>query len=328
MSFKVVMANGAATAMQKFEIERRILDEAGLDFEVVFCENGQEIVEKCADADVIMTAQNKFPAEVIEKLDKCKAIIRTGVGVDVVDVDAATRKGIMVCNQPDYCIAEVSSHAFALMMDLVRQVSFGDASMRRGEWRAKNTYKIRRLSSMTLGVVSYGNMGKNLARYARAFDMEVVAYDPFVPAGVMSAAGIRKVELDELYAVSDVISLHSPLIPATERMINRDSIAKMKDGVIIINVSRGGLIDEADLVDAVKSGKVAAAGLDVFVGEPIKDPNHPLLNCPNIICTPHIAFDSAEASENLHESVATTAITLSKGQMPYNTVNKAALLKK
>lgn len=325
MSFKVIMCNGAATINAKFDIIENITKANGLDYEYVYCETAEEIIEKCQDADAVIVTQNRFTAEIIEKLPKLKCIIRSGVGVDVVDIDAASKNGIAVCNQPDYCIDEVASHAFALMMDCIRQITFYNNKMKEGCWRVRNTYKTRRLRNMTLGIISYGNMGRQLTRYARAFDMNVVAYDPFVPAGVMLSAGVRKVELNKLYAVSDVISLHSPLIPETADMINKDSIAKMKDSVIIINVSRGGLIKTADLVDAVRSQKVAAAGIDVFADEPVKDASHPFLTTENIICTPHMAFDSVEAGQVLHESCAVTAVTVSKGLVPYNTINKHAV---
>ena len=252
-------------------------------------------------------------------------MIRYGIGYDVVDVDACSKRKVALCNLPTYCVEDVATHAIALILDLVRKTTIFDRQVKKGNWDVGYGYATHRMSAKTLGLVGFGNIAKKLCHYAQAFDMQVLAYDPFIPADKIESLGAKKVELVELLADADIVSLHVPSTKDTIHMINSANIAKMKDGVIIVNTSRGNLIDNKALSDALACGKVLAAGLDVIEGEPIKDPEHPLVKHENTVVTPHSAYNSVEASDEQHTQVAKTVVCFSKGEIPFNTVNKAQL---
>jgi len=254
-----------------------------------------------SDADaLIVRSATKVTAELMDKCKKLRAVGRAGVGVDNIDLDAATTRGILVMSTPGGSSVSVAEHTFALLLALVRQLPKFDAAMKEGRWeKSSSGAEVR---GKTLGLVGLGRIGSEVASRAEAFDMRVVAYDPFISEAAARELSVELVPLDQLLAESDFISLHTAVSSQTREMVNAASIAKMKKGVRIVNAARGELINEADLAAAIKSGHVAGAALDVFAEEPPK--NCPLIGLPNVICTPHVAGSTAEAQEELGTQVA------------------------
>ena len=243
----------------------------------------------------------KVTDKVIAAAKKLKVIGRAGIGVDNVDIPAATKKGIIVMNTPFGNSITTAEHAIAMMFALARQLPEADASTKASKWE-KNRFMGVEVTNKTLGLIGAGNIGSIVADRAQGLKMKVIAYDPFLTAERAQALGVEKVELDELLKRADFITLHTPLIEATRNIINAEAIARMKDGVRIINCARGGLVDEKALYDALKSGKVAGAAFDVFVEEPAQ--NNPLFELPNFVATPHLGASTTEAQENVALQVA------------------------
>jgi D-3-phosphoglycerate dehydrogenase len=257
-----------------------------------------EIVD--ADALIVRSA-TKVTAALMANAARLRVIGRAGVGVDNVDVDAATRRGVMVMNTPGGNAVSVAEHTFALLLALARSVPQANSSIHAGKWE-KSSLSGTELRGKTLGLVGLGRVGTEVARRARALEMKVLAYDPFVTPAAAREVEVELVSLDDLFARSDVISMHTSLSPATEKMIDAAAIAKMKKGARIVNCARGELIDEAALAEALKSGQIAGAALDTFAQEPPK--NSPLIGLPNVIATPHIAGSTAEAQEQVGTAIA------------------------
>jgi len=258
----------------------------------------------------------------LESAPQLKVIGRAGVGVDNVDIEAATRRGVLVLNTPGGNAVSVAEHTLALLLALARQVPAAHESTRRGEWR-KAEFAGYEVKGKTLGLVGLGRIGQEVARRAQAFEMTVVAHDPFVAAPLARDLGAELVSLEELLRRADFLSLHATLTPETTRLLNREALAKCKRGVRIINTARGELVDEAALAEALSSGQVAAAALDVFSSEPPGD--SPLLKLPNVIVTPHIAGSTAEAQEEVGWRIAQQVRDYLKEGIVRNAVNLPTL---
>ncbi len=243
----------------------------------------------------------KVTEKLIGEAGKLRVVGRAGIGVDNVDIPAATAKGIIVMNTPFGNSITTAEHAIAMMLALARQIPEADASTRASKWE-KSRFMGVEVTSKVLGLVGCGNIGSVVADRAQGLKMKVIAYDPFLTPERAVALGVEKVELDELLAMADFISLHTPLIDATRNIIGRQAFEKMKPGMRIINCARGGLIDEAALLEALKSGLVKGAALDVYEVEPARD--NPLFDVPNVICTPHLGASTSEAQENVAIQVA------------------------
>lgn len=259
------------------------------------------VEERIGDAEIVITNKTPIDKEIFEKCQNIKYVGVLATGYNVVDVNTAAEKGIPVCNIPTYGTTAVAQMVFALLLEICHHVGTHSEAVKMGEW-SNNVdwcfwkYPLIELAGKTMGIVGFGRIGKAVGRLAKAFGMNVLAYDEYENEEGKAIADY--VTLDELYTKSDVISLHCPLFPATTGMICKESIAKMKDGVILINTSRGPLINEADLAEALQSKKVYAAGCDVVSTEPIKTDN-PLLGCYNSILTPHIAWAPKESRQRL-----------------------------
>ena len=257
-------------------------------------------------------------ADLLEHARKLRVIGRAGVGVDNIDLDAATRKGIAVMNTPGANAIAVAEHALALMLAMARHIGRANELMHAGKWEKKSLQGTE-LRGKTLGIVGLGRIGMEVARRARAFGMEIVAHDPFVSTAVAKEQGIRLAKLEEVYAAADYLTLHVGLTPQTAGMINADSVKRMKRGVRLVNCARGELVDEAALAQAVKQGLVAGAALDVFADEPLK--NSPLTAVENIILTPHIAGSTNEAQEAVGYQIAMQVKEYLKHGVIQNAVN-------
>jgi len=296
-----------------------LLKKAGFNTVVTTKEN---IAAELADADaLIVRSATRVTPELLDKAPKLRAVGRAGVGVDNIDLAEATKRGVLVMSTPGGNAVSVAEHTFALMLALARQVPKVDAALREGRWEKSSSGT--ELRGKTLGLLGLGRIGGEVARRAEAFDMHVIAYDPYISEAAAKELQVALVPMDRLLAESDFISLHSALSPATQNVINAISIAKMKKTARIVNAARGELIDEAALADALKSGRLAGAALDVFVEEPPK--NSPLIGLPNVICTPHIAGSTAEAQEEVGTQVAVQIRDYLSEGIIRNAVNLPAL---
>lgn len=278
-----------------------------------------ELVKIIADYDaLVVRSATKATRRVLEAGKNLKVVGRAGVGVDNIDEAAATERGILVMNTPAGNTLSAAEHTLALLLSLARHVPEASASLRRGEWDRKKFAGIE-LAGKTLGIVGLGRIGREVAARAKAFQMRVVAHDPFISRDLAREAGVELVSFDQLLADSDFLTIHTPLTPQTERLLGPNEISKLKRGAYLLNVARGGIVDEAALADALKSGHVAGAALDVFTQEPPKD--SPLLGVPNFIGTPHLGASTAEAQEKVALQVAEQiADYLSEGRIT-NAVN-------
>lgn len=279
---------------------------------------------KDAEALIIRSGVTITP-EVFAAAPKLKAIARAGVGVDNIDLDAATEHGVVVMNTPGGNTISTAEHTFGLMLALARHIPQGDATLKAGEWARKKLVGVE-LKGKTLGLIGFGRIGQAVAVRAKAFEMTVIATDPIVDDATFNDMGVERVDEDTVYAKADFISLHAPLIPATEGMINAETINKMKDGVRIINAARGGLINDEALAKAIKDGKVTGAALDVYAQEP-PPADHPLVGLDGVIDTPHLAASTTDAQITVAvEAAQLVAAALLQGTYD-NVVNKAVLEK-
>ena len=305
--------------------ERQVLEAGGA--EVVVAPSGDEgtLIEMARDADAIMTCFALVTENVVRAAGQCRVIGRFGVGVDNIAVDTATELGIAVTYVPDYCVDEVSDHVMALLHAWNRRIVLFDRSVKEGGWGSQGlTMRMMRLRGKTLGIVGFGRIGQAVAAKARAYGLNILAADPVVPADAVKSLGGDSVDLDTLLEQSDFVTLHAPLTEGTRNLIGREELAKMKPEAFLINAARGPLIDEAALYDALTSGKLAGAGLDVMVDN-VPPRNHPLLSLDNIIVTPHVAFFSQESTLELEQRAAAEVVSVMQGRMPDNLVNRAVL---
>lgn len=302
------------------EIEEGILRPAA---EIVSgqCKTPETLIPLVADADAVITQFAPIKADVIAAMQRARVIVRYGIGVDNVDLDAARAKGIPVCNVPDYCIDEVADQTLAFILGTTRQVVSNCARLRDGKWGlATPLDQMRALRDLTVGVVGFGRIGREVVSRLQAFKCRVLVHDPVVAADDIQRAGAAAADLDRIITDSDIITLHCPSLPQTRGMINRESLDRMKAGVILINVARGDLVDSAALTDALKRGQVGAAALDVFAPEPIPT-DHPILKMDNVILASHIASTSVPAVKKLRETAARLALAAVNGQPLSNIVN-------
>ncbi|HVF88641.1 MAG TPA: phosphoglycerate dehydrogenase [Blastocatellia bacterium] len=284
----------------------------------------QEILEIIGDYDaLIVRSKTQVSADLIARAQKLRVIGRAGTGVDNIDVPSATRRGIVVMNAAAGNTVTTAEHTFAMLMALARQIPQAVASTRGGRWE-KNRFLGVELRGKTLGVVGLGRIGSTVASRARAFGMDVIAFDPYFTPEAAREQGIEMVKLDDLFSRSDFITLHTPLTEGTRGLVNAEAIERMKRGVRIINCARGGLIDEQALADAVKSGRVAGAALDVFEKEPVQADN-PLLSLDNVITTPHLGASTQEAQLGVATMIAEQVLNYLKNETVTGAVNVPAI---
>ncbi len=303
------------------EIEEGILKPQGCDVIGGQWKTPELLVPHMADADVVLTQFAPVKAEVIAAMKRARVIVRYGIGVDNVDLEAAKARGIPVCNVPDYCIDEVADHTLAFILATTRQVVPNCVLVRSGQWGlATPLAEMKTLCDLTVGLVGFGRIGREVAARLAPFKCQRLVFDPLMPAAVIEQAGCRSVTLPELLAEADIVSLHCPSTPQTRRMLNAESLSRMKVGSILINVARGDLIETPALVAALQSGKLAAAAIDVCDPEPIPA-DSALRSLGNVIVASHIASCSAKAARKLRETVAGIAAKALRGEPLPNVVN-------
>ncbi len=303
------------------ELSPATISELGPDFEIRHC-NGADRAELLAalpGADAILVrSATKVDAEALGAANSLKVVARAGVGLDNVDVQAATKAGVMVVNAPTSNITSAAELAVALMLAAARHISPAHAALRQGEWK-RSKYTGIELVDKTVGIVGLGRIGLLVAQRLAAFGMTVIAYDPYVQAGRAAQMGVRLVDLDTLLAESDFMSVHLPKTPETAGLIGVDELAKVKPSLVLVNAARGGIVDEPALYDALKSGRVAAAGLDVFAKEPCTD--SPLFELENVVATPHLGASTDEAQEKAGIAVARSVRLALAGELVPDAVN-------
>jgi D-3-phosphoglycerate dehydrogenase len=279
-----------------------LMRKAGLDVDVKTGMSHEELMSCIGEYHgLVIRSATKVTADVIAAAAKLKVIGRAGSGLDNVDKEAATKRGIVVMNTPGGNTITTAEHAIAMMFALARNIPQATSSMKSGKWEKKKFMGVE-IFNKTLGIIGLGNIGSQVAKRALALEMNVIGYDPFLSDEKAKDLGIQKVDLGEIYNQADFITIHSPLTHETRNLINSETIKLMKDGVMIINCARGGIINEKDLYEAVKAGKVGGAALDVFETEPPEDLS--LLNLDKVICTPHLGASTREAQENVAVAVA------------------------
>jgi len=310
--FKVVVTDFEYESLQP-EID--VLSELDVELVKAQCKTEEEVIEACRDADGMINQYAPITRKVIGNLTQCKVIARYGVGVNTIDVDAATEHGIVVGNVTDYSIDEVSDHAFALLLALARKVVKLNAEVKAGVWDFNIGKPAFRLRGRTLGLIGLGRIPQALAKKAQAFGIKVVAYDPFMPAEAAKELEVELLSLNEVCEVSDFVSVHAPLMETTKGMISDEQFLKMKKEAFIINTARGPVIDESALIRALEAGQIAGAGLDVAEVEPMLRDN-PLLEMENVIITPHIAWYSEESELELKRKTARNVVDVLSGFYP------------
>ncbi len=283
----------------------------------------KERIEIAAGADVVVVGGARLSREFLAALPDLKGIARLGIGVDNIDLDAATELGIVVGNIPEFCTDEVAEHAIGLMIAVARKIVLADRRSRSGGWVPSMDallLPMRKLSGQTIGLVGLGKIGRATAAKAQGLGLKVIAYDPYANAEAAKAAGITLVTIEELLAQADVVSLHVPDTPETRGMINARTLGLMKPGAILVNVARGPVVDETALAAALKSGHLYGAGLDVLQKEPIQLP-HPLAEFENVVFTCHYASLSEEAYAIMRQQTSEQAVQILRGEYPMNLVN-------
>lgn len=295
----------AKAALARIDPELRVASSA----------SAEDILAVARDADAILVTYAKLPGDLLRQLRRCKAIGRFGLGVDNIDIAAAAELGITVTYVPDYCMQEVSDHAMALLLALARKVPQSNALVQAGRWDMPAVVPIHRLAGRVLGLVGFGNIPRALAPKAQAFGMRVVAQDPNVSQQALAAAGVESMSFDRLLEISDFVSIHAPLLPATRGLFNAVVFGKMKQGACLINTARGPLVDEDALLAALDSGRLAGAALDVVAVEPLSKESR-LIGRDNVVLTPHTGFYSVEALNELQTKCAADVARVLSGERP------------
>jgi len=295
---------------------RAALERAGYRYTFLTTLSGSAADEALADADaVIAVIGERWDANQFSRLERCRLFVSPGVGLDAIDLEAAARAGIAIVNQPESCTDEVADHTFALLLGCVRKVPWLSARVQGGTWDRTTFEPMMRLRGKTLGLVACGRIGRAIARRAAAFGMRVIAYDPYVDPALVEPLGVELVSLDRVFAESDIVSCVAPLTPETRGMLGERQFGAMKKDAIFTNTSRGAIVDEADLLWAIDSGRLAAAGLDVLAQEP-PDMANPLLHRPNVLVTPHTAGFSDSVVDDLQRLAVEEILTVFRGGLP------------
>lgn len=309
------------------DVERAILEAAGARVVALQAKQEDQLLEEARDCDAIMNQYARVGAKTIQAMQQCKVIARYGVGVDIVDVDAATRRGIQVTNVRNYCTEEVADHALALWLSLLRKLPQYDRATHDGVWKWQSGAPVHRVRGRTMGIVSFGPIGRAIAARALAFGVEVIVYDPYVTDEFVATHGARRVSKAEILAESHYLMLQVPMTAETRHFLGDAELAAMRPGSFLINTGRGPTVDNAALYRALVSGHLAGAGLDDPEEEPAKraqwtPKDNPLFSLPNVVVTPHSAYYSEESILQARQIAASEVARVLTGQAPLNPVNQ------
>ncbi|MBM4277335.1 MAG: C-terminal binding protein [Deltaproteobacteria bacterium] len=300
------------------EEEKEVFARIGAELILAQVREEDEVIRACKDADGLLNQYALLTRKVLEHLPKCKVVARYGVGVDSVDLKAATDLGIIVANVPDYCIDEVSDHAIALILSLVRKTAFFNAKIKTGQWDFRSGIPIRRIKGKTLGLIGSGKIGLEVAKKLSSFGVRAIAFDPYLKTGPQ---GIELKDFDAVLKESDFISIHCPLNDSTRHLIGEKEFKRMEKKPLLINTSRGPIIDEKALIHALQEGLITGAGLDVLEKEP-PDSVNPMLAMENVILSPHVGFYSEESISELKRRTAKNVSDVLTGKWPGSVVNQ------
>lgn len=307
-------------------LEAEVLSASGLDIELVRLNARQpeELFPAVEDADALIVQWVKITRPVLQRLTKCRVISRYGIGVDMVDLEAAGERGVIVCNVPDYCIEEVSTHTLAFLLALNRHTVPQNAFVHSGKWGLPPGGAPARLAGQFIGVVGLGNIGREVARKAKALGLNVLGYDPYLSADRAAAMGVELTGLEDLLRRSDYVTLHCPLTKETHHLIGQAQLALMKPSAYLLNISRGPVVDQPALVQALSAGVIRGAALDVLEGEP-PAPDDALLKLDNVLLSPHLASWTTEAIIQLRRDTAHNVVDVLQGRLPRSIVNRKEL---
>ena len=317
--------------------EQRILDqfpELDIDLRGIPVSDEDDLIARCVDADALLCSTlEAINHRVLSSLPKLKVVSRYGVGLDNVDLDAATDLGIIVTHYPQYCTSEVADHAVSLILGLNRRIVEFDRDLRQGAWVAKRfetrkmlSHVIPPLREQTLGIIGFGRIGRESAKRMAPFGVKIVVCDPYIDPTEITSRGAEPVALDELLSRSDIITIHSPLTPETRGLLGKKQFAAMKPGAILVNTARGPILDLEALTDALSSGHLGGAGLDVFYPEPLPIES-PFYSMPNVILTPHAAYYSERSVETVRNETLNQALLALSGRRPTTVANPGVLEK-
>jgi len=305
------------------DIEREALAAIGAQLVVGRCREAAEVIDLARDADGVLVTYAPVTREVIDALTRCKIVGRMGIGLDNVDIAAATVRGIVVTNVPDYCVDEVSDHALALLLGCVRRLRQLDQAVRAGQWDFRPFRPIPRIRGKVIGLVGFGKIARAMARKCQGLGMQVATFDPYIAPDIARSQGaVPMRSLEELLRESDFVSVHVPLGAETRGLLGEAEFGIMKHGAVLVNTARAEIVDEGALGQALASGRLTAAGLDVIVN-PRAD--HPLLAFPGVLVSPHAAFFSEEATEELQARAVGDVVRVLTGGLPLNPVNPEVL---
>jgi D-3-phosphoglycerate dehydrogenase len=327
MSRFTVVAAAAEVPSEQLDVEEAVLAEIGAELIDLRARPLDEIAGVLHGADGILTealGRDRFDAARIAGLERCRVISVYAVGADGIDVDAASKLGIAVVNVPHYCTVEVAEHTIALLLAGWRRLRAAERVARSGSWGLDELRPVHRLAGRTVGLLGFGRIAQEVARRLAGFGVDVVAHDPYADAEAATALSVELCGLDELLRRSDILSIHAPLTDETRALLDRDRLALLPGGAVVVNAGRGGIVDHDALLEALEEGRLAGAALDVTGVEPA-DPDDPLLARGDVVCTPHMAYYSEESLVELRRSVARNAATVLTGGRPESTVNAAAL---
>ena len=304
-----------------YKEEEAVLREAGARLTIRNLQGETEGIEALRKADAVLVNLYPLSGRIIERMESCRVISRYGVGYDNVDVEAATRRGIWVARVPDYCLEDVSDHALALLLGCIRKIAYKDRKVREGRWDLQKDQPCYRIQGKVLGLIGYGGIARTLHRKVSGFGLsKVLAFDPLIDPALIRAGGGVPVDMDTLLRESDYISIHVPLLPLTRNLIGEKELSRMKRGAILINTSRGPVVDEKALIAVLRGARVAGAGLDVFEQEPI-DPDSPLKRLESVILSDHSGWYSEESIIELKTKAARNIAEVLKGGRPLYPVN-------
>jgi len=315
--FKVVITDAEYPS---FDIEKKVLSKLNVELIKFHCKTEEELIRNCKDADALLNQYAKITANVIENLKHVKIIARYGIGVDNVNLNTATKKGIFVTNVV-YDICDVADHTIALMLALTRKLFFVDKSIKKIEWDWKNFHPITQIKGKTVGIIGLGRVGRQVAKRIKGFDVNLLACDPYIQADVFKTYNAKRVDYNTLLTQSDIVTVHVPLNDETRYMISTDQLKKMKKKAILINAARGGIVDEKALFNALKKKDIAGAGLDVLEQEPIQKDN-PFIRFDNVFITPHMGWYSEDTVDEVQRIAAEQVLQCLQGKVPTNLVNK------
>lgn len=325
MKFRVIRTTVVPHAPESMlPEERRILSEVDAEVVAVVAKTSTELTEAVRGADAVIVSSVPVTAEVMAAMPDCQAIVTPSIGFDNVDLQAATARGIKVANVPDFCVREVANHTIGLILACARKIVRLDNAMHAGRWDRTMFQPMSSIHGETLGLISFGRIARQVAVRARAFELNILAYDPYVDAATAAEYGVELAPLDELLQRSDFVSVHAPRSAETLGLLSSREFGLMKLTAMIFNTGRGGVIDEAALVHALKTGQIAGAGLDVFEQEPIAADN-PLLGMENVVLTPHAGGYSEESVRTVRRRAAEEVARILRGEMPQNLVNRELL---